>query len=69
MKLIYALEDRGDGSQRIVMFPSVAAGEYWLANEDFCGGPEPEGIEVEDFTLGEDGVLIPSRGFTEVWDE
>ncbi len=63
VKLIYVIEDNGDGSQSPRYFPSEDVAENWIQTTDFYGGPIPEGVEVDEFTVNENGVLEPVQGF------
>jgi hypothetical protein len=63
VKLIYVIDDCGDGSQRNVYFSSEEAAENWIETTDFYGGPIPDGVEVDTFTVLPNGVLKPIYGF------
>ena len=64
VKLIYVIQDCGDGSSRNSYFESVDKAEEYIEKNDWYG-IIPEGVEVDTFTLLPNGILKPTSGFDE----
>ena len=65
VKSFTVIEDCGDGTSTIRYFSSKEAAEDFIDEDNYedCGGPIPDEVFTEEFTIGEGGVLKPKYGF------